>query len=432
MKKILSALICFALIFSLCTLSVGAATNYCSLFESNIKSLRWPIEDAGNPDVKEGTAFPTAVIMEYAKMRLGDDHYTDGDQYMKVPAATLEAWAKNNFAIVNVDTLRGYSVNDGDAPDALKWIYFDTATNTYMFLAAGGKGDSTTYKVMGYEKNGSKYTVYSVFFDQAGDEIPAGAVEGKDYIIHKFEDTETKCLIIHSLKTVVETDGTNVKFHSWEKVTSMPSQSELINPTTKVEDPKPVESKPTETTSTPEADDKTLVTVAKIETAVLETEKNVFPENTVVKVEEIVKEEAIKTIETALEQEVERFVAYEITAKCKNVAVQPDGKVKATFNIPSGYDLDRIAVFYVADDGVKEKLTSEVDKATNTVAAELSHFSTYVVAEEKAQSVSEADPVDDDTDPETDIIWIVVSIVAVLLIGGGVTGFIIFKNKKKA
>lgn len=69
-------------------------------------------------------------------------------------------------------------------------------------------GDSCTYVINGYIKNGNKYTVYSYFIEQASENNAADAVEGKDYIVYNGK----KCLIEHFLKNIVETDGTGCYF----------------------------------------------------------------------------------------------------------------------------------------------------------------------------------------------------------------------------
>ena len=313
-------------------------------------------------------------------------------------------------------------------------------------------------------KNGSKYTVYSDFIDLAeADNVPAGGVEGKDYVV--FENA--KYQIIHTLKTVVETDGTDVKFHSWQKLETPMVVSGLITPSTKVEDETPATSKPSNTTSNPttsqptvstpstettssetassdatssettsSGEEKPMITVAEIKTAKLETAENVFPENTVVKVEEVQEEKKIETVKEALKEVSKTFVAYEITATCENVSVQPDGKVKATFEIPEGYDLSKVAVFYVAPDGKFEKLQSTVNKETNTVVAELSHFSTYVVAETFEETDNEVLTTGGEKNEDNDkggnlVLWIVLAVACVAVIGGGVAGVFFFLKKKE-
>ncbi len=58
-----------------------------------------------------------------------------------------------------------------------------------------------------------------------------------------------------------------------------------------------------------------------------------------------------------------------------------NGKIKAMFEVPATYNLANVGVFYVSDDGNVEVIPCTVDAANDTVIAELSHFSSYIVAE---------------------------------------------------
>lgn len=459
MKKLLSVVICAVLVCGLCLTSVSAATNYCDTFQSSIRLLRWSMECNGAGDVAEGASFPTDVIIEYIRDKTANDYFDHETFCAEIPASVFEAKAKKCFAIVNIDSLRTFEYEYwGGDPD--KKRPYNPEKNAYVFMS-GGLGDSTTYVVRGYVKNGSKYTVYSHFVDLAGDDMPSSAVENKDYIVVD----DNKCKIMHTLKTIVETDGNDVKFHSWQKVTSFPELSALITPSTKVQDETPVQSKPATsstqskpssgtqskpTTSSTQStvssqvsstasseeetsskEEKTLVTFGENESAKIEAEKNVFPENTVVKIEEVSESSTKEMLQIAFKTVAKNYKAYEITASCDNVSVQPDGKVMATFDIPEDYDMDKVAVFYVSPDGDTEKLDSFVDKENNTVVAELSHFSTYVVAEtfeEQSEEIITDGALDEDADGGFPI-WAIILIVAVVAIGAGVACFFIFKNK---
>ncbi len=456
MKKLLSLILCIMLICTIGSIGVNAATNYCELFDDKIGTLRWAfVIGGGNKSVAEGQAFDIDTIVAFCEMELGNKYADYNKEFYYIPADVFETNAKNSFAICDINALRSSTYDYGENEQSVERPRFDSQNNAYEFLSAGGMGDSSRYVVQGYVKSGSKYTVYSHFVDYTEDAIKPDEVEGKDYVMidgAKFE-------VLHSLKNIVETDGKNVKFYSWQETTSIPSG--LITPSTKVEDEKPTasskptssatsssttSSKPTQSTNTSSSaatssEENTvsgaevpLVTVAKTETAVLETEKDVFPENTVVKVEEIKEDKKIETVKTALKEVSQKFVAYEITATSNNVSIQPNGKVKATFDIPEGYDLEKIAVFYVADDGETEKLNSSVDKASKTVSAELSHFSTYVVAEAE---VEEADDDSDSVSGEKPInknwstfFGIIIAAAVVLLAVGGVAVYFFVKKKK--
>lgn len=488
MKKILSLILCIILVCSIGSWSVSAATNYCKLFEDNIRSLRWSLNFNGDKSVAENTSFPIEVIMDYIKMKTMFTYTEDNQEFVSIPASVFETKAKKCFALIDLNAMRSFEEDYWNSTTQAmdKRKVYDSTKKAYVFFAAGGVGDSTTYAIRGYSKNGNKYTVYSHFIDLSEpNDTTAG--EGMDYFVYEGD----KYKIYHTVKNVVETDGTDVKFHSWEKVSSYPAESSLITVSTKLEDEKPAQSKPSGSSSntssaskptqstttsstaiqskptassststtvesnqsttsqtgseTPVSSEETtssevekpLVTVATTETAKLETEANVFPEKTVVKVEEIKETKTIETIKTALKDITENFVAYEITAKCDNVSVQPDGKVKATFNIPEGYDLEKVAVFYVADDGKTEKLNSSVDKATNTIIAELEHFSTYVVAETNIVSSESTEESTTETTGEAEpkpaknnaVLWIVIIVVLVAALGAVLYFFVI---KKKA
>lgn len=135
-----------------------------------------------------------------------------------------------------------------------------------------------------------------------------------------------------------------------------------------------------------DASSEILVSVAESNEVSVKALENVFPENTVVKIEKLTSGQTFNIADKALGQTAEKFVAYDITATSENVSVQPNGTAKATFDIPDGYDLDNIAVIYVSNDGTTETLTSVVDKENKTVTAELSHFSIYAVVEKTSET----------------------------------------------
>ncbi len=129
------------------------------------------------------------------------------------------------------------------------------------------------------------------------------------------------------------------------------------------------------------------VPIAQSEQVSVVAQKDVFPENTVVKIKQVSSGKSYDTADIALKATAEKFAVYDITATSENVSVQPNGTVKATFAIPENFNLDNVAVVYISDDGKVEALSSLVDKQTKTVTAELSHFSLYAVIEKIAAEV---------------------------------------------
>lgn len=124
----------------------------------------------------------------------------------------------------------------------------------------------------------------------------------------------------------------------------------------------------------------------------IEIDTSAFPKDTVLNVAAVDQEnEKYTTAKTAIPQAAQLF-AYEITAQSQGVSVQPDGSVTVNFPLPETYDSAKhdIAVYYVADDGTTELITSSVNEGKLT--ATLTHFSTYVVVliEKETTSSEEA------------------------------------------
>lgn len=188
----------------------------------------------------------------------------------------------------------------------------------------------------------------------------------------------------------------------------------------------------TTTTTLPEVTE----TVAQTEGLMLQSAENAFPENTVVKVEKVEKNAPVyETVETALKPIAEKFVAYEITATKDNRAVQPDGTVTATFDIPTGFDTAKTVVLYVADDGTVEELSSTVDANTGKVTAVLTHFSTYVVAEKAAVDTTPSfttQSASGTTQPDKgDFPLALVTIIVVVVLAAGATAYYFLIHKTK-
>ena len=470
MKKIVSLILCFILVCGVGTYFAQADTNYCKLFEDNINILRWGMN--GNADVAEGASFPLSTIFDNLEMKLANDYYKEGEDFVNIPADVFEEKAKKCFAVIDVDAIRAYEEDfynqETDSTDKRK--IYDEAQNVYVFPAAGGFGDPSRYVVKGYVENGGKYTVYSYFIDPSeADETLIGD-EGKDYFVYEGQ----KCKIDHTIKNVVETDGTDVKFHSWEKISTVPEVEGLITPPTQSDekDPndttskpndssskpndttskpddsssKPGESKPEDTTSsnpdesnvvTPPLESNPTVAVLAPQSVKLEAEVNAFPESTIVKVEEVKDGAKLATIKNALSGVSGKFVAYEITAQCKNVAVQPNGVVKATFNIPEDYKANRVVFYYISESGTREEVASYVNEENRTVVAEIPHFSTYVVAETNKPvdaAQAEIDKLNNagKTEEGGSSLWIIIVIIVIALgVGGGIAAFFIIKRKKE-
>ena len=182
-------------------------------------------------------------------------------------------------------------------------------------------------------------------------------------------------------------------------------------------EPSPTEPAPTEPTTTEPEQEEMVVITSKNDEVQIEVESNVVPEGTVLIANKITAGVELDAVTESLQGVTDKFCAFDISLENDNVKIQPNGKVKVTISIPVGYDKNKVAVYYIDNDGLKEKLLSTING--EQISFETDHFSTYVIAEVEDEN---------NTNPMG---WIIpVSIGAVVLVGGGVCLYI-FKIRKK-
>lgn len=124
-------------------------------------------------------------------------------------------------------------------------------------------------------------------------------------------------------------------------------------------------------------------------------DSGVFPSGTTFTSEKVTSGAKYEVAEKA--DNIQKFVAYDIEALNNNTAVQPNGTVNVTFDVPGNFDLSKTVVYYIADDGKLELVKSSVDTEAHTITATLTHFSTYIVAE-----VSDSTQTGDSTEETND------------------------------
>ena len=172
------------------------------------------------------------------------------------------------------------------------------------------------------------------------------------------------------------------------------------------------------------------------------TDLGVFEQGTEIKIEVIEKDHTVfENVKTALKEVASEFVAYDVTAVRENAVVQPNGAVTVSFKIPEGFGKN-VALFYISDEGISEKLDATVSEDGSSITATLTHFSSYAVvklaeAEPAPDTDNDANEKDEnvptDTTPKktNNVLWIVLVIVVVLAAGGAAAWyFLIFKKKK--
>ena len=132
----------------------------------------------------------------------------------------------------------------------------------------------------------------------------------------------------------------------------------------------------------------------------LETLSEIIPNNIIMCVTEIASGETFNQIKSNLPK-VERFKAFDITLKENGANIQPNGKVKISIPIPTGFDASRLIVYRIEENGDKTEFPVTVENGYSTF--ETDHFSTYVLGEktELTEEIGAATEKKDDKLPQT-------------------------------
>ncbi|MBR0427414.1 MAG: hypothetical protein IJK18_04370 [Clostridia bacterium] len=164
----------------------------------------------------------------------------------------------------------------------------------------------------------------------------------------------------------------------------------------------------------------------------LDTTSAVVPKGTTLEAKEVKDGATYNTVVKAVENEVDKFVLYDIYLMNNNAKIQPNGKVKVSIPVPDGYDTSKIVVYRVEENGTKTKL--DVTVKDGYITFETDHFSNYVVGEEKTTVSEEATKETTDTSKasnttkreldntpktgaETNIITVISSIISLVSAG---------------
>lgn len=113
-----------------------------------------------------------------------------------------------------------------------------------------------------------------------------------------------------------------------------------------------------------------------------------------------VNKEVVEKVVEALKTVIEKYEKYEVfdiqmLDKLTGLNVQPDGSVKVTLTIPSTFNLaNKLTIYRLNDDGSMTKMDNQAVK-DGKISFTTDHFSTYVIVEEKVETVTP------DTEKET-------------------------------
>lgn len=201
-----------------------------------------------------------------------------------------------------------------------------------------------------------------------------------------------------------------------------PEPTPSPEPTQKPE-PTPTPTQKPQPTPTPAPQDKVEVTVSgdKAETTVggvdlvLDNAGKVFENGTTITVEKITQGTIYDTVKKALEKVVAKMdntAIFEFTATKDGAVVQPDGTLSVTFDIPKDLTATNLKMFYVSQNGKYEEVKITVDAKAGTVTANLTHFSTYVLANVAPASGGNTVPPTGDTSALTLYVWVLTMAMA--------------------
>lgn len=457
MKKIVALCLCFILVLSLGVLPTSAAANIHEEFESLVSFEIYKCQTA------QPNGFAASVIFD----EMMEDYAFDLDiewwaenspSYVEASKADFEKYVNARYDVSEAtwNAIRSQTVGyyDRDKEESATLPFFDTQKQVYRIACPGGYGGGIpTTRYIGYVKDGNFYNVYLHLVDYE-ETKPTTGVEGKDWV-----KTEIMGEVLYEIPTqnyrkyvVTYQNGILKKYKSTNETvvpanlikagetvtttttatttttTTTPATTTTTAPITTTTVAAVITTTEAPTTTTATIPEKPLVIVAKNETVTLESVADAFPKDTVVVVDEIKETAKLETVKEAVKETAKAFVAYEITATSNNIAVQPNGKIKATFAVPATYNLENVGVFYVSDDGKVEAIPCTIDATNNTVIAELSHFSTYIVAEKTvAQTLT---PPQNENEKSHTVLWIIAA--AVVLVGDGVAAWYFLFFRKKA
>jgi hypothetical protein len=319
-------------------------------------------------------------------IRIASDKFIvwDEDSFWKpvtVPAEEFDAVLKEHFVITDnqIQELRelgnrdyNTEIWDDDSGEIVEVIpFFNADTQTYTFQFYGGFGGSMPDReYLGYIRNGETYDVYyrHISYGYLSDVLPDG-VDEWEYA----GDLEWPAKIEYD--GVVYQDGpegyyTILSYDNFGRKYTVEMNGEIVRIISCVGYTE---------ADLPDSFDDVSYDIPKGDKVEIPA-NDCFEGNTTVKVEEIVSGDLFDTVTKAMEKVAEQFVAYEFTATKDNVAVQPDGKLVVVFALPDGYS-DDVTVYYMKPDGTLEALQGTVNSSDRTVAVELEHFSTYILAD---------------------------------------------------
>lgn len=332
-----SAVLLFSAVFA-GAVSVSAEENLFERFELLCSyALRYEDRDPSSLDIDDMGYWIYRQYVEvdddYKSGIWRDGKFVEGDGIdCSVPVDKFEEAAHRIFDFEGTVKERVLA-NKAD----FKWLNYDADADRFVIVIGGMGG--VPIEECGYTAGDGGYHVY-VRTGDFGD----------------FESQEIKWDDFY-IKFDVGFDGKYIKIKTVGKVSVLPTENELITRETDLSD-------------------------VKYDTAdgVSVEGDGAFPKNTTVSAKRLDDGGTVDKVKKALSADAEgEIVVFDISATVNGAAVQPNGKVRVTFDIPEKLSAENLKLFYVDADGNKEEIALTVDAAGGKVSAELEHFSIYAL-----------------------------------------------------
>lgn len=361
MKKLFAVLLAVTLLCGLLAVSATAATD--------------PLAEKFQDELRLLDHFYD--YNRYYMIRIASDYFVGYDNMgpVTVGAAEFEGKLRQHFVLSDqqLESIRSYYEED--------YFVYDADEQTYTVSWVGGFGGGLPAReYWGYVKNGETYDVYyrGIVYAFLADVLPDGVSEWEyaeslgypmeiEYngVIYE-SGMDGYCAIVGyqsaGRKYSVELNGNIVRIISVSNYSGNQAPSKFDDKVPTVEYDVPADNS---------------VTIP---------ENDCFAVETVVKVEKVTAGSTMQTAQDAMQTVAEKFVAFEFTATKDGAAVQPNGTLAVTFAIPAGYSTN-VKVYYMAKNGALENVAATVNAADRTVTAQLTHFSTYILADADSQPV---------------------------------------------
>ena len=134
-------------------------------------------------------------------------------------------------------------------------------------------------------------------------------------------------------------------------------------------------------------DPKPSVSIIDEETGIqLDAQGGIVPSDTTIQIEKVTGNQ-YTMVSNSLKDNSTKFKAFDIFLLSNEKKVQPNGKVKITMPVPSDFDTEWVAVYYITDKGTLTQLPFTLSSDKKSLSFETDHFSIYTVAELKHQSI---------------------------------------------